>query len=72
MVISSCKVITFAIGFIGTKSTPKRKQIITKCSQLTVIVCFLEILLKVSGYNYRIPGHIGLVLGFGSELMLGF
>ena len=24
------------------------------------------------GYNYRILGHIGLGLGFGSELMLGF
>ena len=24
------------------------------------------------GYNYRMPGHIGLVLGFGSESMLGF
>ena len=46
MVISSCKVITFAIGFIGTKSTPKEDKSTQYTIALDVYIFILEVFLR--------------------------
>ena len=46
MVISSCKVITFAIGFIGTKSTPEEDKSTQYTIALDVQIFILEMFLR--------------------------